>query len=97
MKVVKSCLEDFDRASVQKVSLVEARTTYSKNVSNSLSKASVSECGFKMTKKLEKYAGVPLIHGIVTLALYQSVIVPTLTGLIALAQTSVAAIPQYIV
>ncbi|KAI6699274.1 hypothetical protein NL676_013598 [Syzygium grande] len=40
LKVVKSCLEDFDRASGQKVSLVEARTTYSKNVSNSPSEAS---------------------------------------------------------
>lgn len=62
VRVIRTVLEKFCRASGQKVSLEKSKIFFSKNVSRELGKQISDESGIKSTKDLGKYLGMPILH-----------------------------------
>lgn len=62
IKVIRKMLETFCHASGQKVSLEKSKIFFSDNVSRDLAKSISDESGIEVTRDLEKYFGMPILH-----------------------------------
>ncbi|KAL5826847.1 hypothetical protein ACOSQ3_018686 [Xanthoceras sorbifolium] len=60
---MKNCMDVFCSISGQRVSFPKSRIFVSKNISRAAAEVISITCGSPLTKDLDKYLGVPLIHG----------------------------------
>ncbi|XP_019164336.1 PREDICTED: uncharacterized protein LOC109160503 [Ipomoea nil] len=108
MKVIKGCLQKFEKASGQKVSIQKSQIHFGRNVEPALAQDITREADFVCTKDLGRYLGVPSIHGRVTSNIFTPLIEKidgrlegwkgknlSLAGRITLAQSVLNAMPYY--
>ncbi|KAF7838223.1 ribonuclease H [Senna tora] len=62
-KVMTSCLKAFGDASGQRVSAQKSKIFFTKNVNSELRQSILSITNFSPTDDLERYLGMPLLHG----------------------------------
>ncbi|KAG7579386.1 Ribonuclease H domain [Arabidopsis thaliana x Arabidopsis arenosa] len=62
IRVIRGVLEEFCKASGQKVSLEKSKKFFSENVSRDLEKMISDESGIKATRDLGKYLGMPVLQ-----------------------------------
>lgn len=62
IRVIRGVLEEFCKASGQKVSLEKSKIFFSENVSRDLEKIISDESGIKATRDLGKYLGMPVLQ-----------------------------------
>jgi hypothetical protein len=70
MDIILKCLNVFCEVSGQRINVAKTKILFSKNVSTSLANSISRNNGFKVSKDLGKYLGVPLLHQRVTKQTY---------------------------
>jgi len=106
---IKNCLTEFCNASGQKISLAKSKVFFSPNTNEATAVEICNILGIQETDDFGRYLGVPTLHGRVTNAKFQDVITRvenrlagwkakclSLAGRITLIQSTVTAIPAYI-
>ncbi|XP_021605634.1 uncharacterized protein LOC110610068 [Manihot esculenta] len=72
--LILSCLDDFAKASGQKVNLAKSSLYLSPFVDSDLASLLSSRSGIPLTADLRKYLGVPSIHGRISVSTYGSIL-----------------------
>ncbi|MDP0995402.1 hypothetical protein, partial [Klebsiella pneumoniae] len=68
--LIKSVLDNFCRASGEKISVAKSKIFFSANTSSDIQEAIISDLGFESTTDLGIYLGIPTINGRVTKATF---------------------------
>ena len=74
LDLILSCLDDFAKASGQKVNLAKSSLYLSPFVDSDLASLLSSRSGIPLTADLGKYLGVPSIHGRISVSTYSSIL-----------------------